>query len=315
MVKKILAIDGGGMYGVVPLEVCLAIETKIGKKLKNIFDLFVGTSTGALICGAALRGLKGKEPFGMSAQETINEYLDKADEIFGKNARSRFNISIPILNVNKYPKYNPQGLVTVVNNVFGSGNFAQMEEAQKLIIAAYDVTKKKPHFFRSWGEDNKTFIRDAVLASSSVPQTHPLYKIGNSYYTDGGVFASNPAMYAYSEAKTKWGDEELILVSLGTGIIKVNTDSTKPDDDLSWWIGNIFKIFLDGQEESTHEALTQIASKQANKLQYFRFNVNLETKKVGDETNLQVLNDVRKLMRDELTRRSAEFERMIGTVK
>jgi patatin-like phospholipase/acyl hydrolase len=315
MVKKILAIDGGGMYGVVPLEVCLAIETKIGKKLKNIFDLFVGTSTGALICGAALRGLKGKDPFGMSARETIDEYLDKADEIFGKNAKNRFNVSIPILNIDKYPKYNPQGLITVVNNVFGSGNFAQMEEAQKLVICAYDVTNKKLHFFRSWGEDSKTFIRDAVLAFSSVPQTHPLYKVGNSYFTDGGVFASNPAMYAYSETKAKWGDEELVLVSLGTGITKVDTSSSKPDDDLSWWIGNIFKIFFDGQEESTHQALTQIASKQANKLQYFRFNVNLENKKAGDETNLQVLNDVRKLMRDELTRRSAEFERAIGAIE
>jgi patatin-like phospholipase/acyl hydrolase len=315
MVKKIIAIDGGGMYGVVPLEVCLAIETKIGKKLKNIFDLFVGTSTGALICGAALRGLKGKEPFGMSAQETIDEYLDKADDIFGKNARSRFNITIPILNVNKYPKYNPQGLITVINNVFGSGSFAQMEEAQKLIISAYDVTNKKPHLFRSWGEDSKTFIRDAVLASSSVPQTHPLYKIGNSYYTDGGVFASNPAMYAYSEARAKWGDEELVLVSLGTGITKVNAESTKPDDDFQWWIGNIFKIFLDGQEESTHQALTQIASNKANKLQYFRFNVDLERKKAAEETNVKVLNDVRKLMRDELIRRSAEFERAIETIK
>lgn len=314
MVKKILAIDGGGMYGVVPLEVCLEIEKKIPQKLKNIFDLFVGTSTGALICGAALRGLKGTEPLGMSAQEIIDVYLKRVNNIFGKDAKNRFNISIPILNLSKYPKYNPQGLISVVNDVFGSGSFAQMEEAQKLIISAYDVTKKKPHLFRSWGENSKTFIRDAVLASSSVPQTHPLYKIGDSYYTDGGVFASNPAMYAYSEARAKWGDEELVLVSLGTGVTKVDNQSTKPDDDLSWWLGNIFKIFLDGQEESTHEALMQIASNKANKLQYFRFNVDLEAKKVGDETNVEVLNKVRQLMKDELTRRSAEFNRMIGTL-
>jgi hypothetical protein len=41
-------------------------------------------------------------------------------------------------------------------------------------------------------------------------------------------------------------------------------------------------------------------------------NLDLENKKVEDETNLQVLNDVRQLMKDELGRRSAEFNRTIA---
>ena len=42
--------------------------------------------------------------------------------------------------------------------------------------------------------------------------------------------------------------------------------------------------------------------------------MDLEAKKVGDETNVEVLNKVRQLMKDELTRRSTEFNRMIGTL-
>ena len=57
MVKKILAIDGGGMYGVVAAQACIQIEEAMGgKKFKDIFNLFVGTSTGALICSTALMG-------------------------------------------------------------------------------------------------------------------------------------------------------------------------------------------------------------------------------------------------------------------
>ena len=39
--KKILSIDGGGMYGVIPAEVCIAIEDKLQQRLKQTFDLFV----------------------------------------------------------------------------------------------------------------------------------------------------------------------------------------------------------------------------------------------------------------------------------
>ncbi|MEM8723135.1 MAG: patatin-like phospholipase family protein [Cyanobacteria bacterium P01_G01_bin.39] len=69
--KKILSIDGGGMYGVIPVEVCIAIEDKLQQRLKQTFDLLVGTSTGSLICSAALRGLKGANRPGMSAEEII----------------------------------------------------------------------------------------------------------------------------------------------------------------------------------------------------------------------------------------------------
>ena len=313
MVKKVLSIDGGGMYGVIPTEVCITIEEKLNQQLRNVFDLFVGTSTGSLICSAALRGLKGANPLGMSAEEIMDVYLTRGEDIFGRNARNRLQINIPILNEGKYPKYNPQGLIDVINDVIGSGSFAQMEDAEKLVVTTYNVTAKKPHLFTSWGSDNTTLIKDAVLASSSAPQSHPLHKINNSFYTDGGVFASNPALLAYSEAKTRWVNEEIILVSLGTGIPK-NKESGVPDDDITWWLGNIFQIFLDGQEESVDNALTKIASQSANKLKYFRFNCEVEGKK-GSETNIDVLNKARQTMRDELNNRAAKVDRMIAELR
>lgn len=313
MVKKILAIDGGGMYGVIPTEVCLLIEKQLNRPLKQIFDLFVGTSTGSLVCSAALRGLLGANRPGMSAEEIMNIYLTRAEDIFGENARNRLNFNIPILNEGKYPKYNPEGLMKVINEVFGSGRFAEMEDTDKLVVTTYNVTAREPHLFTSWGSDNTTSIKDAVMASSSVPQTHPLHKIAGSYYTDGGVFASNPALVAYAEAKARWAGEDLVLVSLGTGIPKYPQETGEPDDNLYWWLRNIFKFFLDGQEESVDKALTIIASQPANKLSYFRFDCEVEGKR-GAETNLDVLNKAREIMRDELNRQAAKVDRAIAAL-
>ncbi|MEM6614744.1 MAG: patatin-like phospholipase family protein [Cyanobacteria bacterium P01_C01_bin.72] len=312
--KKILSIDGGGMYGVIPVEVCIAIEDKLGKSLKQTFDLFVGTSTGSLISAAALRGLQGVNRPGMSAEEIRNIYLGSAEKIFGAGAKNRAQFDIPILNEGKYPKYNPSGLMGVINEVFGSGAFAEMEDTEKLIVTAYNVTDRKPHLFTSWGSDNTTLIKDAVMASSSVPKTHPLHEINGSYFTDGGVFASSPALLAYSEAKARWGDEELVLVSLGTGIPKVVPETGKPDDNISWWLKNIFKIFLDGQEESVDNALTNIANNPSNKLTYFRFDCEVEGKK-GAETEVKVLEKASEIMRTELSNRAADFSQMINKLR
>ena len=312
--KKILSIDGGGMYGVVPAQVCIAIEEELGKELKQTFDLFVGTSTGSLICSAALRGLKGANNFGMSAKEIMDIYLTSAERIFGAGSKNRLQFNIPILNEGKYPTYNPSGLMGVINEVFGAGSFAEMEDTDKLIVTAYNVTARKPHLFTSWGSDNKTEIKDAVMASSSVPQTHPLHEINGSYYTDGGVFASSPALVAYTEAKARWGDEDLVIVSLGTGIPKVETEAGKPKDDIGWWLKNVFKIFLDGQEESVDNALTSIANNPSNKLTYFRFDCEVEGKR-GAETDLEVLEKARGIMRTELANQASKFNSAIAALR
>ena len=312
--KKILSIDNGGMYGVIPAEVCMNIEDKLGGNLNEIFDLFVGTSTGSLICSAALRGITKDNQFGMSAKEIMDIYLSSAERIFGDGSKNRSQFDIPILNEGKYPTYNPSGLMGVITEVFGSGRFAEMEDTDKLIVTSYNVTAREPHLFKSWGSDNKTLIKDAVMASSSVPKTHPLHEINGSYYTDGGIFASNPALVAYSEAKARWGNEDIVLVSLGTGIPKVKAETGKPSDDIGWWLKNVFKIFLDGQEESVDNALNNIASNPSNKLTYFRFDCEVEGKK-GAETNLEVLEKARKIMRTELSNQATKLNSAIAALQ
>jgi patatin-like phospholipase/acyl hydrolase len=327
MVKKILSIDGGGLHGVVPLAVCIAIEEKTGKQLKDIFDLFVGTSTGALVVSAALRGIvkdrtnpenlekeRKSKGFGIKAQNILQIYYDRAKDIFGKDAENRLKFEIPILDVNKYPTYDAKGLKTVINDVFGGTGVTKLGKAEKLLsISSYDVSSRKPHFFRSWQEEYQDLeIGDAVMASSSVPTTHPLHNIKGKDYTDGGVFASNPAMYALIDALSLFGREKLVLVSLGTGTPpKAREQEEIPKDTAWWWLRNIFNIFLDGQEESTHQALTTLANTNPN-LEYFRFNIDL-LKKESNKPDVEALEKDRNLMKKRLDNElKPQFEKMIS---
>jgi len=81
--KKLLAIDGGGIRGVLALEVLQRIEdllkAKSGRghfRLADYFDYIAGTST----CGIIAAGLS----IGMSVSEILTFYQDAGAQMFVK---------------------------------------------------------------------------------------------------------------------------------------------------------------------------------------------------------------------------------------
>src|SRR4051794_8458418 len=87
--KKILSIDGGGIRGIIPGQVLVALEKKLQEKtgkesrLADYFDFFAGTSTGGIltcICLCPSENDPTKARF--SAQEAVNLYIENGDDIF-----------------------------------------------------------------------------------------------------------------------------------------------------------------------------------------------------------------------------------------
>ena len=56
--SRILFLDGGGIRGLVQIEILLMLEKKTGHKVTELFDWIVGTSTGGIV---ALGLVYGKE--------------------------------------------------------------------------------------------------------------------------------------------------------------------------------------------------------------------------------------------------------------
>ena len=82
-VKRILSLDGGGIFGVFSLQVLAAIEAHFREEharedlvLADVVDLFAGTSTGAIIATCLA--------WGMSVREIEALYLSCAAAIFTK---------------------------------------------------------------------------------------------------------------------------------------------------------------------------------------------------------------------------------------
>ncbi|HUX22214.1 MAG TPA: patatin-like phospholipase family protein, partial [Spirochaetia bacterium] len=135
------------------------------------------------------------------------------------------------------------GLETVLRDVFAEATIR--DALTNLLITSYDTEHMEPFFFKKrplrggWERDLNFYMRDAARASSAAPtyfEPALIGPVGDSLkrfcLIDGGVFANNPAMCAYVEARKIYPRaKRYVLVSLGTG----RSNSSFPYDEVRSW--------------------------------------------------------------------------------
>jgi predicted acylesterase/phospholipase RssA len=238
--KRVLAIDGGGIRGILPALFLRELEYSSNLSIGDLFDFVIGTSTGGLIALAAT------QPRARTANEILDIYLHHADKIFGK-ARS----SIGQLFFG--PKYKNDGLRELCKLLFGEERLSRARVPTA--VTAYDIVERRPRLLSSWEaakkQDEDCFLWQAALATAAAPTYFPAVQIGDKTLIDGGVFANNPAAIALAEARSRWNDAELVILSLGTGVSKIGH---LPKNANSWgaanWVGPLIECIFDGSSDS-----------------------------------------------------------------
>lgn len=156
MKKFALVLGGGGAKGYAHIGVLKALERKGLKP-----DLIVGTSMGALVGGLYACG--------KSIQELIK---------LSKKFNSLGNFSL-VSTLFKESLLNPNKVKKILNKAFGECMFEETEIP--FIAVATEINTGKEVHFKSGR------VRDAVMASISIPGVFPRIKIGENYYCDGGL--------------------------------------------------------------------------------------------------------------------------------
>jgi len=232
---KILSIDGGGIRGIIPAMVLAELETLLGKAghrakdLHRYFHLLAGTSTGALIALglsapriAPETGAYTKEAL-VTAADLVRLYEDRGLDIFPRSIFTQFQSMRQAFA----GKYDAGNFDTVLHDIFGER--AVSDSLSQLLVTSFDmeagrplIIKKRPG--RHVPPDPDFLMRDAARGSAAAPTYfQPVWvKALNQerYYTliDGGMFANNPAMSAYVEARKIYPRaRRFVILSLGTG--------------------------------------------------------------------------------------------------
>ena len=196
---KVLAIDGGGIRGLIPAVVLAEIERRSQRRIGELFDLVAGTSTGGIIACALAR------PEPLSAEAIAAIYEQEGPLIFDRSLLRRIRSVDGLLD----ERYDAAGLVAALEHHLGGVRLAQAQPP--VLLTAYDIERRRAVFLRS-RHDDVTMV-EAAHATSAAPTYFEPVRVNGTALVDGGVYATNPAVCAYAEVA---GRLEL-LVSLGTG--------------------------------------------------------------------------------------------------
>jgi uncharacterized protein len=248
--KKLLALDGGGIRGVLSLQILAKIEklliAKSGRadyRLADYFDYVAGTSTGGIIAaGIAV---------GMRVQEILDFYLNNGAAMFDK-ARLLQRLQF---------KFNSEPLAEKLQQVFGGTTTLGAPEIETLLLLVMrNATTDSP-----WPISNNPYAKynDAahpacnlkfplwqlVRASTAAPTYFPPEVIdcgGKPFvFVDGGVtMYNNPAFQMFLMATVdrywvhalagsrgwKTGVDDMLIVSIGTGTSPGENYRLRPEE-------------------------------------------------------------------------------------
>ena len=275
---KVLTLDGGGIRGILPCAILSEIEHRLGKPISSLFDVIAGTSTGGIIaCGLNVPhpDQPGRPKF--SAADFGALYEKQGARIFKKQGGL-------LSGMNKLfeESFTQEGLEELLKEYFGDTELRQT--TTELLITSYDIERRMPFYFLSrlakTNPDKENFLlRDIARSTSAAPtyfEPNSLPWSGGDKLAlvDGGVFANNPSMLAYTEAvellrsrkqQAPAAESELeafsapvssdrsdvFMLSLGTGRV------LKPyryEDAKSWgmtqWLRPILDILMQGVSET-----------------------------------------------------------------
>lgn len=258
---KILSIDGGGLRGIVPILILIEIEKITGKKIHEIFDLIVGTSTGGIItCGLAATkdGINNV----LTLEDMLMLYTKHATDIFPrKNKIQKLINSISSLF---NPKYSEKGLEKLLDKYFSDMDMNK-NLLKPICVTSYDIKNNEVVIFKSRKSkiNDKNKLLKLVCRATSAAPTY--FKPLTCYWDgkkreliDGGIYLNNPSMVGITDAiKNRYGRKvklnDIKLLSLGTGSY---SEKLGKKSNTNWgiikWIKPISEIMMQASSLSVN---------------------------------------------------------------
>jgi uncharacterized protein len=321
---RILSIDGGGMRGIVPLEVLKFIEQRYNKKIYELFDFIAGTSTGGLIACGLVVSDDGKTPK-FSLKELENIYLERGKEIFPSPfALIRIFRFIRSL---KSPKFKEEGLEKVLIDVLGNKRITNC--IKPILIPTYDLYNNNALLFKSRHAEleasKNALLIDVCRATSAAPTYFPAYKFTfdgrPTICIDGGIFMNNPSMGALAEIYkhfnspiynlTKPELDNIKILSLGTGNYTPEIARKKVENwGLLDWATQISDLMLQANNQVAHYQAEQIIQEN----NFLRLDIEIKEEKYSaiDKPKTETFDYLKKEINDQIFNNGTLIKKMDG---
>lgn len=266
---NILALDGGGIRGVIEAVVLDRLTAEFPKLLQTV-DLIVGSSTG----GIQALGLAA----GQTAPENRKSYQEIAKVVFADSSLDDFRDLCKLGEAD----YSIKNIRRVLQLQFGDMVLRDLDK--KVAITAFDLDSGPDSKHRAWklkvfhnfangDSDGHVRVVDVGCRTSAIPAYFPTVE----GYIGGGVVANNPSMVGIAQALDSRGPtvafESINLLSLGAGLSGRWIKGKNHDWGILQWAPHILFMMLEGSVNMTHFQCNQLLRER-----YFRIDPLLPEK-------------------------------------
>ena len=161
--KRVLAIDGGGIRGIIPATVLSHIEAAMGRPACELFDLMAGTSTGGILAlGLSCPDVEASAHF--RAQQVVELYEHHGAQIFEYSLWRKFRTAGGILE----EAYSHANLEKILEDYFSAARLGDCRIPT--MVTSYDIHARKTVFLKSWQSEHYDILcKNAARATSASP--------------------------------------------------------------------------------------------------------------------------------------------------
>ncbi|XP_065811693.1 85/88 kDa calcium-independent phospholipase A2 isoform X2 [Labrus bergylta] len=239
-IDRLLCLDGGGIKGLVLIQMLIALEREAGRPTRELFDWVAGTSTGGILALAIVHG--------KSMEYLRCLYFRMKEQVF-KGSRP----------------YESAPLEDFLKKEFGENTkMADVQYPRVMVTSVLaDRHPGELHIFRNYNPPSihrvPPYATSATFMPLTIPQEQLVWRAARSSgaaptyfrpmgrFLDGGLLANNPTLDAMSEIhqynkalKAEGKERDIkklgIVVSLGTGkppqVVVNSVDVFRPSNPL-----------------------------------------------------------------------------------
>jgi patatin-like phospholipase/acyl hydrolase len=239
--------------------------------------MIAGTSTGGILTCLYLCPDKDGRPR-FSAEDAVNLYVKKGGDIFDVSVWQKLRSVGGVMD----EKYSEKPLEKTLSGYFDDLKMSSL--LKPCLVTCYDIEARCSRFLTQHDAkrdvERDFYVKNVARATSAAPTYFEVAELssvtGQKYHViDGGVFANNPALCSYAEARTEFNvtAANMAVLSIGTGNIEHPYEYNKAKNwGLAAWVKPVLDIMMGGVAETIDYQLRQIFSSVNKPGQYLRIN-------------------------------------------
>jgi hypothetical protein len=281
--RAILCLDGGGIRGIMTIQLLKELEQQAGTPCHQIFDMVAGTSTGAIIAGLVASG--------RPAVDIERLYLKFVTEVFTR----RDILAHQFLNP---PAWSKANFRRILKETLGDATLRDVADRAGIdcLITAHDVAEGEETFFSYLRERPENAYASILLrAAMEASMSAPTYFTPMERFVDGGTTTyNNPALAALLEA-VQYGPPQyeigrLTVFSFGTGcrtqLIAPEQVPNPPGPDVAFWLE--WLMTESGNDAADMQSDLLRAGRVTSGCDYRRFQISLDREAVAKLPDLSL---------------------------